>query len=108
MTIKYLFSKNKDELLEINESKYKYLKYKKKYNNLKKELDKKNKESSKSVDSLELVDQQSEDSDIVFPINNLAICVGKRDGVSGCRTCCSNHFSNSRDYASCVNICMNS
>jgi len=31
-------------------------------------------------------------------------CIGKRDGVSGCRTCCQYYKSN---YNECVNKCMN-
>ncbi len=32
-------------------------------------------------------------------------CHGKRDGVSGCRTCCSNKYPSK--YSQCVNECMN-
>ena len=32
-------------------------------------------------------------------------CLGKRDGVSGCRTCCSQNYTN--NYSKCVNKCMN-
>jgi len=31
-------------------------------------------------------------------------CLGKRDGVSGCRDCCNTHFS--KNYGSCVRECM--
>lgn len=31
-------------------------------------------------------------------------CLGKRDGVSGCRDCCNTHFS--QNYGSCVRECM--
>ena len=31
-------------------------------------------------------------------------CLGKRDGVSGCRLCCSKHYTN--NYRECVNKCM--
>ena len=36
---------------------------------------------------------------------NIDICEGKRDGVSGCRDCCSIFQGN--DYLNCVNNCMN-
>ena len=32
-------------------------------------------------------------------------CLGKRDGVSGCRDCCSTEYP--RNYRSCVDLCMN-
>jgi hypothetical protein len=36
-----------------------------------------------------------------FYINN---CLGKRDGVSGCRDCCAKQKQN---YSECVSNCMN-
>ena len=33
-------------------------------------------------------------------------CLGKRDGVSGCRDCCS-LYNDSNLYSSCVRNCMN-
>ena len=33
------------------------------------------------------------------------ICDGKRDGVSGCRDCCSSNVKN-KDYSNCVDSCM--
>ena len=36
---------------------------------------------------------------------NYKKCLGKRDGVSGCRTCCNNLYSN--NYTKCVQSCMN-
>lgn len=33
-------------------------------------------------------------------------CLGKRDGVSGCRDCCSK-YNDSNLYSSCVRNCMN-
>lgn len=33
------------------------------------------------------------------------LCLGKRDGVSGCRDCCSSNYSN--NYNNCVENCMN-
>ena len=33
------------------------------------------------------------------------LCLGKRDGVSGCRDCCSNNYSD--NYNNCVENCMN-
>ena len=66
---------------EFNKNfKLKYLKYKKKYTNLKKQI---------GGDS------------------PLSICVGKRDGVSGCRRCCKYHFDNNPNYSKCVDLCMN-
>ena len=62
--------------------KSKYLKYKKKYNNLKK---------------------QSGGSQ-----PPVSICNGKKDGISGCRTCCKFHFKNPNDYGKCVDLCMDS
>lgn len=38
--------------------------------------------------------------------NESFMCIGKRDGVSGCRDCCSINFP--EKYRECVNICMNS
>ena len=32
-------------------------------------------------------------------------CLGKRDGVSGCRDCCRNKYP--ENYENCVNLCMN-
>lgn len=32
-------------------------------------------------------------------------CLGKRDGVSGCRDCCRNKYY--ENYKNCVNLCMN-
>ena len=62
----------------------KYLKYKSKYLGL---VNKSNKVISKDV----------------------SICIKKRDGFSGCRTCCKKHFlENSYKYNKCVDICMNS
>ena len=37
---------------------------------------------------------------------DLAICNGRRDGVSGCRDCCRENFGNGQDYNICVNNCM--
>ena len=37
----------------------------------------------------------------------LAICKGKRDGVSGCRDCCKKNFNDINMYEKCVFICMN-
>ena len=36
--------------------------------------------------------------------NNYSQCLGKRDGVSGCRDCCNSYFS--ENYRNCVNTCM--
>ena len=36
--------------------------------------------------------------------NQFTKCLGKRDGVSGCRDCCNSHFS--QNYGSCVRECM--
>lgn len=36
--------------------------------------------------------------------DNYSKCLGKRNGVSGCRDCCNSYFSD--DYRSCVNSCM--
>ena len=36
---------------------------------------------------------------------NIEICEGKRDGVSGCRDCCSTFKGD--NYWNCVNNCMN-
>ena len=33
-------------------------------------------------------------------------CLGKRDGVSGCRDCCRENFGSGQDYNTCVNNCM--
>ena len=33
-------------------------------------------------------------------------CIGKRDGISGCRDCCSSLYPNK--YNSCVSNCMKS
>ena len=47
----------------------------------------------------------------VFPFetfnekNNYSKCLGKRNGVSGCRDCCKNKY-NSNEYNKCVNSCM--
>tara|TARA_E500000178_G_C16854137_1_gene676532 strand:- start:319 stop:948 length:630 start_codon:yes stop_codon:yes gene_type:complete len=38
---------------------------------------------------------------------NLNICNGERDGVSGCRDCCKKYFSYGQGYTTCVNNCMN-
>ena len=35
------------------------------------------------------------------------ICVGHRDGLSGCRDCCNEHFSNAKQYDKCADLCMN-
>ena len=43
-----------------------------------------------------------------FSNENLNICNGQRDGISGCRDCCRNHFSTQQNYNMCVNNCMNS
>ena len=37
----------------------------------------------------------------------LAICKGKRNGVSGCRDCCKKNFNDINMYEKCVFICMN-
>lgn len=37
--------------------------------------------------------------------NNYAKCLGKRDGVSGCRDCCKTHFK--ENFGACVSECMN-
>lgn len=37
---------------------------------------------------------------------DLAICNGRRDGVSGCRDCCRENFGSGQDYNTCVNNCM--
>ena len=34
---------------------------------------------------------------------NIDNCLGRRDGVSGCRDCCRNY----QDYNQCVSNCMN-
>ena len=34
-------------------------------------------------------------------------CVGYRDGVSGCRDCCDQEFSNLKQYNKCIDLCMN-
>lgn len=39
-----------------------------------------------------------------FNNNSYSKCLGKRNGVSGCRDCCNHYFSN--NYSSCVNSCM--
>ncbi len=39
--------------------------------------------------------------------NFVNICDGKRDGVSGCRDCCSENFKQNNKYRDCVNNCMN-
>ena len=39
--------------------------------------------------------------------NDLNICNGRRDGVSGCRDCCDKHFEKMSDYNICVKNCMN-
>ena len=66
--------------MDNNYYKMKYLKYKTKYINLKK--------------------QKGGNSSIY-------ICEGKRDGVSGCRKCCNFHFNNDQlKYNKCVNYCM--
>jgi hypothetical protein len=36
---------------------------------------------------------------------NSSQCLGKRDGVSGCRDCCRNKYY--ENYKNCVNLCMN-
>ena len=36
--------------------------------------------------------------------NFIEDCLGKRDGVSGCRDCCKKHKNN---YNKCVSNCMN-
>lgn len=36
--------------------------------------------------------------------NNYSECLGKRNGVSGCRNCCNSYFTD--NYRSCVNSCM--
>lgn len=36
--------------------------------------------------------------------NFIEECLGKRDGVSGCRNCCKKYRNN---YNNCVNNCMN-
>ena len=33
------------------------------------------------------------------------LCLGARDGVSGCRTCCADRYPNK--YNDCVSRCMN-
>jgi hypothetical protein len=33
------------------------------------------------------------------------ICINARDGVSGCRDCCSNNYLN--NYNNCLSRCMN-
>ena len=38
---------------------------------------------------------------------NISTCDGKRDGVSGCRTCCNKNFKKKSEYNKCVNSCMN-
>lgn len=69
--------------------KHKYMKYKFKYIN---ELKKKEKDIN--------LDPR--------PINrNISVCNGKRDGKSGCRTCCRINFVDSKDdYGKCVSLCM--
>lgn len=38
------------------------------------------------------------------PINS---CIGKRDGISGCRDCCkANYNVNTNKYTKCVRSCM--
>ena len=39
-----------------------------------------------------------------FTNKNYSKCIGKRNGVSGCRDCCNHYFEN--NYNSCVNSCM--
>lgn len=39
-----------------------------------------------------------------FTLKNKNYCIGKRDGVSGCRDCCKNIEVNK--YSNCVNTCM--
>ena len=36
--------------------------------------------------------------------NNYSQCLGKRDGISGCRDCCNSYFAG--NYRNCVNACM--
>ena len=36
--------------------------------------------------------------------SNVSKCHGKRDGVSGCRTCCSSIYPSK--YSQCINECM--
>jgi len=36
--------------------------------------------------------------------NNYSQCLGKRDGISGCRDCCNSYFAD--NYRNCVNACM--
>ena len=71
--------------------KHKYMKYKVKYIN---ELKKKEKDKDINLESQ--------------PINrNISVCNGKRDGKSGCRTCCRINFVDSKDdYGKCVSLCM--
>lgn len=35
------------------------------------------------------------------------VCVGRKNGVSGCRDCCDERFSNVKQYNKCVDLCMN-
>ena len=35
------------------------------------------------------------------------VCVGHKNGASGCRDCCDERFSNLKQYNKCVDICMN-
>ena len=39
-----------------------------------------------------------------FNNNNYSGCLGKKDGVSGCRDCCQDKYSS--EYQSCVKACM--
>ena len=34
-----------------------------------------------------------------------SLCINARDGVSGCRTCCSKNYP--KNYNNCVSRCMN-
>jgi hypothetical protein len=37
---------------------------------------------------------------------DIHVCDGKRDGVSGCRDCCSKHFDENKNYSPCIDSCM--
>ena len=94
--------------------KNKYIKYKNKYLDLKKEIEKIKSIEERSTSSILYNTNNSNESNIPFIPRNLefktnknpAICAGKRDGVAGCRTCCSTHFFNPDEYSKCVSICM--
>jgi len=73
--------------------------YKNNKNNKNHKNDNNNKDNRKDYGKDEGKDEGKEN------FKNIDICEGKRDGVSGCRDCCSIFQGN--DYLNCVNNCMN-